>query len=368
MKKIFLTSLILFLSLFCSSCPSCAIEEIITLSESEEFKNKAKRGVIFEFTPDKPKKILFENTVVNEFSPILNFQGIYNADISDDKSNFTYPYIIEGGGEIKFGEGKDKIRIVSNFTRNVDSLNNKFLGKLSDIYFERQLNENHKVLIGNSRIPIGIEGSRGQYGLLFAKRAQIGDELGNARALGVRFRGNIKNFDYDLGGYSSTRYLQDITDGAEFAGWINYKPFYDNKEHLLNGLKIGGGINTGVSGSSFTTAGAGAEYRYKKFLFNTEYAYADGSNSLKYNPERSEGFYTTAAYDITDKIQIAGRYDIFDPDTKKADDTIQKYTLGLNYYIFGQRLRFSLDYTYTKNGCSTGNNYNSVHFMTQVMI
>ena len=369
MKKIIFTSLIFLFSLF---CPSFAIEEIITLRESDEFKKDIKNGAVFEFAPDKPKKILFANAVINEFSPVLNFQGIYDADFSDEESNFAYPFTIEGGGEIKFGEEKDRIRVVSNFTRNVDDLDKKFLGKLSDIYFERQLNENHRILIGNSRIPIGIEGGRGQYGLLLTQRAQIGAELGNARAFGIRFRGNAGAFDYDLGGYSSTRYLQDITDGAEFAGWVNYKPFYDNKEHFLNGLKIGGGVNTGVSGSGYTVAGSGMEYRYKKFLLNTEYAYANGSNSSKYSPDISQGCYTAAAYNITDKIQVAGRYDIFDPNTKKTDDTIQKYTIGLNYYIIGQRLRFSLDYTYTKNNCSTnsttGKNRNSIHFMTQVMI
>lgn len=363
MKKISYVFLIFIFSGF--YMPSFGIEEI-TLHESTDFKKR----IAFELPLDKPKKILLENLAVNEFSPILNFQGVYDANISSEKSNFTYPIIVEGGGELKFNNSKSKFRVISNFTRNVDELDNRFLGKLSDVYFEHNFNKNHKVLLGNSRIPIGLEGGKGQYELLFAKRAQIGSKLGNARALGARFRGNFGYIDYDLGGYSSTRQLQDITDGVEFAGRVNYKPFYDNKDSLFKDFKLGISINTGISGQGYTVSSASAEWQNKKFLLNAEYAYADGSNALKYNPIKQEGFYATAAYNLTDNVQAAFRYDILDYNTEKSGDAVQKYTIGLNYYVIGQRLRFGLDYIYTQNGDTLENSSssNAIHFITQVMI
>lgn len=365
MEKILFKILILFLWASLFAMPSFAIEETITLDESTDFKKETN----FEFAFDKPKKILFANAVINEFSPVLNFQGTYSADIQEDGSNFTYPFIIEGGGEVKFNDGKSSFRAVSNFTRNVDKLDNKFLGKLSDVYYEREMAPHHKVLIGNSRIPIGIEGGKSQYGLMFAKRAQIADRFGNARALGARFRGDFGHIDYDLGGYSSTRSLQDVTDGAEFSGMINYKPFYDSEASILKDFKTSLWVNTGVRGSGYTVSGLGAEWRYDKFLLNAEYAYADGSNASKYRRDKSEGFYATAAYNITDKVQAAFRYDVLDFNTEKSNDTVQKYTAGLNYYVIGQRLRFSLDYTYTQNGSAIKQgDGSSIHFMTQVMI
>ncbi len=364
MKKICLIFALLLPGLF---LPSFGIEEI-TLEESTDFK----RGVAFELPLDGPKKVLFGEVSKNEFSPILNFQGTYSADIEDEGNNFTYPFIIEGGGEAKFGDGKNVIRAVSNFTKNVDNLDNKFLGKLSDVYYERKISDSHnghRVLIGNSRIPIGLEGGRGQYGLMFAKRAQIASHFGNARALGVRFRGDFGHIDYDLGGYSSTRSLQDITDGVEFAGRIGFKPFYNDEPSLFKDFKLAASINTGERGHSYTVSGLSAEWKYKKFLLNAEYAYADGSNASKYNPKKQQGFYAVAAYDITDKLQAAFRYDNFDNDVKKSGDNVQKYTAGLNYYVIGQRLRFSLNYTYTQNGSAVKDlNSNAIHFMTQVMI
>ncbi len=361
MKKICLTFSLLLAGLF---LPSFGIEEI-TLDESEDFK----RGITFETPIDGPKKVLFGGVSKTEFSPVLNFQGTYSADIKEKGNNFTYPFLIEGGGEVKFNEGKNSFRAVANFSKNVDDFDNKFLGKLSDVYFEHKINDNHKVLIGNSRIPIGYEGGRGQYGLMFSKRAQIASRFGNARALGARFRGDFGYLDYDLGGYSSTRSLQDITDGVEFAGMINFKPFYKDEPSLFKNLKAGAFVNTGSRDHGYTVFGAHTEWTYKKFLLNAEYAYADGSNASKYNPLKQQGFYTTAAYNITDKLQAAFRYDNFDTNVKKSNDNVQKYTVGLNYYVIGQRLRFSLDYTYTQNAKAAKNaDTNAIHFMTQVMI
>ncbi len=351
--------LIIFLIFLFSFNYSYGIEETpfeeITLEEN----------IVFKLNPYEPKKIIFHNGIINEISPVLNFRGVYEVDISDDKNNFTYPFTLEGGAELKFGESKNKIRAVSNFSKNVDNFDNKFLGKFTDLYFERQINENHRLLIGNARIPFGFEGSKSTYKLMFSKRAQIGAKFNDARAVGIKYTGGGSGFEYSIGRYSSTRHMQDITDGAEFAGWINYKPFYKNS-HLFKDLKIGAGADIGVLDKGYGVYGASMEWEYKKFLLNAEYAYADGSNAYKYNPNKQEGFYTTAAYHLTDNLQAAFRYDIYNPDTTK-DDTVQKYTAGFNYYVFGQRLRFGVDYTYTKNSV-INNNTNSVYFLTQVML
>ncbi len=348
--------LALLLIFLCSTASSFAIEEEIILQKNTEFQ--------FDFY--EPKKIIFKNGILNEISPVLNFRGRYEADIEDSKSNYTYPFVIEGGVELKFDESKNKIRVISNFTRDVDNLDNKFLGKLSDVYFERQIDENHKITIGNSRVAAGLEGSKSSYNLTFPKRAQLGSNLGNSRALGVKFKGENEKFDYIIGAYSSTRYMQDITDGAEFSGLICYKPFH-NKEHILEDIKLGAGVDTGVNGNWYTVSSAFMEWRYKKFLLNAEYAYADGSNSKQYNPDKQAGFYTTAVYDLNDKFQLAGRYDVFDYDTKEANDTVKQYSAGLNYFVFKNRLKFNVSYIYTQRP-GTDNNSNSVYFATQVML
>ena len=352
MRKI----LILIFIFLVSTGSSFSIEEEIRLADSIEF----------EINPYEAKKVLFKNSVVDEFSPVLNFRGVYEADISDEKDSFKYPFVLEGGGEVKFGESKNKIRVVSNFTRNVDGFHHKFLGKLSDVYFEKNINENHKFLIGNARVPFGFEGSKSTYKLMFSNRAQIGENFNDARALGIKYTGRFDGLEFSAGGYSATRYMQNITEGAEFAAWVNYKPFY-KESHILRDLKIGAGADIGVLDNGYGVYGAGIEWQNKKILLYAEYAFANGSNASEYNKNKQQGFYTTAAYNLTDKLQAAVRYDVFDSNTKSADSTIQKYTAGFNYYIFKERLRFGLDYTYTKNP-GLNNDTNSVRFLTQVMI
>lgn len=324
--------------------------------------------ILLSFNRASAYEINYETKTFDEikFTPQLNFQGTYNADFNNENSNFTYPFALEAGGGMQFGEAENKIKATISLTRNVDEFDNKFLGRLSDVYYERKLNKNHRILIGNSRIPIGMEGSKSRYNLMFAKRAQIASKFGNAKAAGVRFKGEIHKIDYDIGGYSSTRFLQDIGDGAEFAGWINYKPYKDT-EHIFKDLKIGAGINAGYRDDDYTVAGIGGEWKYKNFLINTEYAYANGSNASEYNQNKSQGLYTTAAYNFTDKFQAAIRYDIFDDDINKSDDTVQKYTAGLNYYVIGQKLKFSLNYTYTQNP-KNADDKNSIYFMTQILL
>ena len=140
----------------------------------------------------------------------------------------------------------------------------KFLGKLSDVYFEKNINENHKFLIGNARVPFGFEGSKSTYKLMFSNRAQIGENFNDARALGIKYTGKFDGLEFSAGGYSATRYMQNITEGAEFAAWVNYKPFY-KESHILRDLKIGAGADIGVLDNGYGVYGAGIEWQIRKF-------------------------------------------------------------------------------------------------------
>ena len=52
------------------------------------------------------------------------------------------------------------------------------------------------------------------------------------------------------------------------------------------------------------------DYVDKNFMANFEYAYADGYNGARtISSNKAEGFYTTAGYKITPRIQVLARYD-----------------------------------------------------------
>lgn len=85
-------------------------------------------------------------------------------------------------------------------------------------------------------------------------------------------------------------------------------------------------------------------------MANFEYAYADGYNGARtISSNKAEGFYTTAGYKITPRIQVLARYDQYTPDKDFSDDIRREYSAGLNYFIKGQALKLMLNYVFCQN-------------------
>ena len=350
--------LFFILILILTSLKSFAIEEILPDFKEEE-------TILQKLTAQKEVKLNDEDTI--QFG--VNFKGstdftIYNND--NGRFASSYPYSIEPYIYSKFGEGKYESRIGIVPTRDTSKYDNKVFGIISDIYIIRHLNEKHKVLIGNSRVPIGYEGSTSHYDLPFAQRSQIGSNIGDARSLGVRFMGEISKFDYDVGGYFATRNLQHFNDGGEFVGWLDYSPFKDKKGNVFENLKLGGGLQYGRSGENYTVLSTGAKWNYKKEFATIEYAFAQNYNGHNgFKEAKAQGANITIGHNLTDKLQLVGRYDFFDPDMKKSNNAIAQYSLGINWFIIGKRLRLTLDYIFEQQ---KNNNKNKIMFMTQFMI
>ena len=203
----------------------------------------------------------------------------------------------------------------------------------------------HKIIVGNSRNQVGVDGGASSYTLPFAMRSQIGRTFGNTRALGVRVVGDYPYVDYSLAVNSSDRFFRDFFPGAEFTGWVNVKPLSKVQEKYGN-LVIGGGLNAGQNHTDYKVAGAYIGYKHKNFTANAEYSIADGYNGVNISTDKASGFYTTLAYKITPKLQIVARYDQFDPNRDIANNDRREYSIGLNYFIKGQALRLLLNYVF----------------------
>ena len=52
---------------------------------------------------------------------------------------------------------------------------------------------------------------------------------------------------------------------------------------------------------------------------------------------------------LTKKLQILARYDEFDPNREIANNNKREYSVGLNYYVKGQGLKFILNYVFCQN-------------------
>lgn len=320
-----------------------------------------------EKTFAKQKKLEFKDSFVNELSAELRFQGVTSFEHSRSNLSTTFPFDINAVIESKFMDKKFRFFSEYAFTRNVDDLDNKFFGKFSNIYIERNLSDNHKIRAGVSRSPIGLEGSMSSFALPFARRAQISRNFGDAISTGVSFIGNKNAFEYNLGGYTSTRFMQGFKDGAEFIGRVGIKPFYNQEGSYFKNLKLYTGADIGHRGENYGVYSTAITYEYKKFLMNFEYAYANGSNGDYFDPRNRKGFFTTVGWNFTPKLQLLGRYDYFDQNIHESGDINHEYSVGINYFVYKQRLKFMLNYVFSNNE-RTNTNKNAIYLVTQFFI
>ena len=219
---------------------------------------------------------------------------------------------------------------------------------ISDAYIVNSAIPHHKIMIGNSRNQVGVEGGMSTSNTPFVMRSQIARTFGNTRAFGIRAIGNYSLVDYSFAVNSSDRFFREFFPGIEFTGWINAKPL-----GLTNGkygkLVIGGGLNAGKNHNEYTIGGAYVGYTYKNFMANAEYSIADGYNARVESSNKATGFYTTIGYKINPKIQIVSRFDQFDPNRDITGDIRREYSAGINYFLIGQSLRILLDYVFCDN-------------------
>ncbi len=313
------------------------------------------------------KTLKFESGFIDEFSAELRFQGTNSFENLENHRTSQYPFDINLALESKFDNEKYRFFTDFAFARDVDFLDNEFFGKFSCLFIERKINQNHLIRIGTNRSPIGLEGQASSFALPFANRAQISRNFGNAYSTGVAFVGKKDWLEYDLGTYTTTRYTQGFDDGMEFVGRVGFSPFYNKENEYLKKLKIYTGSAIGHRSKDYQVYNTALTYEYKKFLANFEYAYANGSNSKFLVDKKQQGFFATLGYNFTPKLQLLLRYDLFDTNTKTTDDINHEYSIGLNYFVFKQRLRFALNYVFANNE-KTNNKTNAIYFMTQFFI
>ena len=352
-------------------------DEIITLDETidgdtttnVEFEDDDNWDfkLFSEKTFAQKKMLRFDNKYINEISGELRFQGIASFEEKGGNLNTTYPFDINAVVESKFLDNKYRFFTEYAFTRDVSDLDNAFFGKFSNLYIERNFNKNHKMRLGVSRSPIGLEGSMSSFALPLANRAQISREFGDAISTGISFIGNKGAFEYNLGGYTSTRFTQGFKDGAEFIGRVGVRPFYKQEGSYFRNLKFYAGADVGHRGENYGVYSAAMTYEYKKFLMNFEYAYANGSNGDYFDPRKRQGFFATVGWNFTPKLQLLARYDYFDTNLEQSNDVNHEYSVGINYFVFKQRLKFALNYVFSNNE-KTNTNKNGIYLLTQFFI
>lgn len=119
---------------------------------------------------------------------------------------------INVGYDIFFKDNSADARIMFNY--NPFSSRNFVQNLFADMYVATNKIPHHRLLVGHSRPPVGLEGAYGPFVLPFIARSQISRNFGTVRKLGARASGSYSLVDYDFGVYSSDTYFQEFFPGG----------------------------------------------------------------------------------------------------------------------------------------------------------
>lgn len=219
----------------------------------------------------------------------------------------------------------------------------------SDAYFVNTSIPNHQIVVGYSRVQTGVEGGTSTYILPFVARSQIARNFGGSKSIAAKLIGNYQYIDYNISVGSSGRFITSGVPGTEFNGWVNFKPL-GNKSKKYGKVTIGGGFNGGHNRIDYSVGSVYASYHHKKLWTNFEAAIADGYSGYNgISANKAKGYAATVGWKFKPYLQLLGRVDQFDPNTNASNDLKREYTVGLNWFIKGQALKFMLNYVFCDN-------------------
>lgn len=345
-----------------------------TYEENKKIKNRIIRDVFdLKVTDNEHIEYLFDDVlkITPKKGPIevAGIHGLWRGglvesfDRHDNHTNINYN-ILESRIYMLF---KDKKTSFVATTRYLPQHEFSFMQYFfSDLFIRHRFNDKAVLTIGNTRTHTGEEGSWSEVLIPLYARSQIGRHYGNIRKLGVRLAGEFSLMDYDIALNSSGTYFTSFFPGAEFCGWINFKPL-GKTDGRYGDLKIGGGFTAGQRHFNYNNLGAYVSYRYKKFKVDFECANGNGSNGrVGVDRAHSRGYYTTLYYDLTKKLQLVARFDDFIPNSHDKAHHTREYTAGINYFIKGQALKLMLNYIFCEDS-KVGNSHKII-VGTQVLL
>ena len=346
----------------------------VKIDTSESFRNKLHDVFDLKVSDNEHIEYLFDNLLTKKFNkgPLksIGIHGLWRGALTEtilsnghDDTRMHYD-ILETRLHGTFRNDKTSFLIT---TRYLPQKEFKFMQNLfSDTFIRHRFNKLAVLTIGNTRTHTGEEGSWSELLIPFYLRSQISRQFGNIRKVGVRLSGESKYIDYDIALNSSGTYFREFLPGAEFCGWVNFKPLAKTNGKYGD-LKIGGGLTAGRRHFNYNNVGAYIGYRYKKFKVDFEIANGNGSNGrVGPTTAHSRGYYTTLYYDLTKKIQLVARFDDFIPNSHNSSHHTREYSAGINYFIKGQALKLMLNYVFRED--SIAGNSNKIIIGTQVLL
>jgi phosphate-selective porin OprO/OprP len=230
--------------------------------------------------------------------------------------------------------------------------------KLLDAYTTYKIADYLKITAGQFKVPFSAESLVSDADLLFIDRSQVVNALSgrstdvignqNGRDIGAQLSGSFAKvdsrylFDYYFGVFNGAGYdvTTDNNNQKDMAGRLVVHP--------INNLSIGADFYIGQDVFAVGTAAAATHkrnrqgidgtYVWKKLTLTAEY---DKGTDATLN---RNGWFGQAAYFVwSDKLQLAARYDTYDPTQTITTDRSTYYVGGINYF-FNKWARLAVNY------------------------
>ncbi|HWA28047.1 MAG TPA: porin [Lacunisphaera sp.] len=235
------------------------------------------------------------------------------------------------------------------------------LARANEIYVGWHKYPEATVRLGQLKAAFGAEQLSADTKGFTIERSLANDRLTDSRQLGLSVGGDVadKKVGYLLTVHNGTGPNVSANDNSKFqkAARVTFTPIATTEDRLVFGVSGLWTDDVGVSKSGFGFAGN--LFTGERSAWGVDGAWHHGPLDLNaewlhntFKPAggvefEADGWSATAAwYLVPARLQGVVRHEEFDPNTGAAGDAMHSWTLGLNYLVKGEDLRFMVDYVY----------------------
>ena len=256
---------------------------------------------------------------------------------------------------------------------------------LRDAYLEATYLDYLQPRAGQFKVPFDREFLTGSFVLPFVERSIASSQFSLQRDIGLQLGGDLlgKQVAYAAGMFNGSGANQsNVNNEYMYVGRIVWQPFgpypyaqppLGNDKSPLFALGVAGAYMPQLApGERKTLAGVlgntnivpvpsdvyeytfDLAFKYQRFWMEAGYYFRNidpRSQTNIYPSTNAWGMYVHGGYFlIPDKFELTARYSYIDPDNPTGIGTNPEYelTFGLNYYIYGNRIKAQLNYSYFK--------------------
>ncbi len=249
--------------------------------------------------------------------------------------------------------------------------------KLVDAWASYKVGSYLKFTAGQFKVPFSLESLISDQQLEFIDRSQVVEALvgrskdvignQNARDIGIQISGSFAKlddfnlFDYSFGVFNGAGYdvTTDNNNHKDLGGRFTVHPI---KNLSVSADFYNGVGNYGTPAKNQTRNRGGFDARYVVGGLSLQAEYDKGTDGTI----KRDGWFGQAAYFVVPKkLQLAAKYDTYDPNKAVTTDRTKIYTAGANYY-FNDWTRITVDYLDRREETATQLKNNILEVQLQV--